>query len=73
MFNPAVSAGRSWLNKILRSGHEKALHKLAPLMEKNPQQFARLMEAATPQHRQAVNSILSDYMVRGATVTGAQQ
>lgn len=73
MFQPAVSASRSWLNKILYAGHERAIRALAPLMEKNPQEFAKLMQAATPQQRQAVNSILSDYMVRGATVAGANQ
>lgn len=71
IFQPMVSAARSWLNRLLGTGHEKALHKLAPLMEKNPQQFAKIMQDATPQQRQAVNSILSEYLVRGATVTGA--
>lgn len=73
IFQPTLSAARSWLNTILGTGHEKALHRLAPLMEKDPQQFAKIMQAATPQQRAAVNSILSDYMVRGATVSGAQQ
>ena len=72
-FQPMVSAARSWLNRILGTGNENAIKKLAPLMEKNPKDFARLMEAATPQQRQAVNSMLSDYMVRGATISGANQ
>ena len=73
IFQPMLSAARSWLNTILGSGHEKALHKLAPLIDKDPQNFAKLMQAATPQQRQIVNSILSDYMVSGATVIGGTQ
>ena len=34
IFQPMLSAMRSWLNALLGSGHEKALHRLAPLMEK---------------------------------------
>ena len=73
IFQPMLSAARSWLNTLLGSGHEKALHRLAPLMEKNPQQFAKLMQAATPQQRQQVNSVLADYMVRGATIAGSNE
>ena len=73
IFQPMLSAARSWLNTLLGSGHEKALHRLAPIMEKDPQNFAKLMQAATPQQRQAINSMLADYMARGATVAGGTQ
>lgn len=72
-FQPMVSAARSWLNTVLGSGHEKALHRLAPLMERSPQQFAKLMQAATPEQRQVVNSMLADYLVTGATIAGAKE
>lgn len=68
-FQPMVSAARSWLNTLLGSGHEKALHKLAPLLE-NPKEFAKLMEAATPQQRQVVNAVLGEYVARGTTIMG---
>jgi hypothetical protein len=72
-FEPIVSAGRSWLNKILGTGHEEALKRLAPLMEKNPQAFAQLMRQATPQQREAVNNVLGELVSRGAIAGAAQQ
>lgn len=69
-FMPLLSAARSWLNSLLNTGHEKALQRLAPLMEKDPQRFAQIMKAATPEQRQVVNTILSDYMARGAAIAG---
>lgn len=72
-FQPTISAARSWLNRLLGTGHENALQRLAPLMERNPQQFAQIMRAATPQQRQAVNSMLGEYVSRGATVSAANQ
>ena len=66
-FEPIVSAARSWLNKILGTGHEAALDKLAPVM-RDPKTMAALMQAATPQQRQAINAIIDKYMASGAVV-----
>ncbi|MCR4300737.1 MAG: hypothetical protein NUV51_03930 [Sulfuricaulis sp.] len=72
-FQPMVSAARSWLNSVLGSGHEKALARLSPLMSQNPQDFAQLMQAATPQQRAVIESLFSRYVTGGSIVGGAPQ
>ena len=71
LFMPVVSVARGWLNRLLGTGHENALLRLGALMEKNPSDFARLMEAATPQQRAAVESLLARYTTRGTIIGGA--
>ena len=73
IFQPMLSAMRSWLNTILGTGHEKALQRLAPIMERDPQQFAKIMSAATPAQRQQVNNMLADYISRSAMISAANQ
>jgi hypothetical protein len=70
MFQPMLSAARGWANRALGTGVEQGLEKLAPLMAKDPQQFALLMQSATPQQRQAIESMLSRFATRGAIVGG---
>ena len=70
MFQPVLSAARGWVNKALGTGVEQGIEKLSVLMAKDPQQFARLMQSATPQQRQAIESMLSQFATRGAIVGG---
>lgn len=70
-FQPIVSAARGWTNRLLGTGHEKALQKLAPIME-NPEKMALLMKNASPKQRQVMNELLSRYIKTGAIIYGSQ-
>lgn len=70
-FQPMVSAARSWLNRLLGTGHERALERLAPIMQ-DPQQMAVLMQAATPQQRKVIESLMSKYATTGTIIGGSQ-
>jgi len=71
LFSPIISAARSWANKALGTGHDNALERIAPFMEK-PQDLARLMQAATPAQRNVINSMIEQYM-SNAAIVGQQQ
>jgi len=67
IFNPFLSFLRGRINQVLGTGHEKALTKLAPIMEK-PDQMALLMRAATPKQRAAIEAMFAQRMTRGAII-----
>ena len=69
IFQPMISAARSWVNKGLGTGHEQALRRAAEVMG-NPQEMARLMEAASPAQRKVIQAILLN---PGATIGTAAQ
>lgn len=70
MFQPAISAARSWVNKGLGSGHQQALKRAAEVMD-NPQEMARLMEAAKPAQRKILEALWAQRLMQGA-VTNAE-
>jgi hypothetical protein len=70
MFQPMISAARSWVNKGLGTGHEQALRRAAEIMD-NPQEMARQMKAATPAQRKILEALWSQRMMQGA-VTSAE-
>lgn len=70
MFQPIISAARSWVNKALGTGHEQALRRAAEVMD-NPQEMARLMQAATPAQRKVLEALWAQRMMQGA-VTSAE-
>lgn len=71
MFQPMLSAARGWINRALGAGRENALRRLAPIMD-DPQKMAQLMEAATPQQRQQIRSLMAERGTRGAIYLNAQ-
>lgn len=71
MFQPFISAARSWVNKGLGTGHEQALKRAAEVMD-NPQEMARQMQAATPAQRKILEALWAQRMMQGA-VTSAEQ
>ena len=70
MFQPMISAARSWGNKALGTGHEQALRRAAKVMD-NPQEMARLMREATPAQRKVLEALWAQRMMQG-TVTSAE-
>lgn len=70
MFQPVISAARSWVNKALGTGHEQALRRAAGVMD-NPQEMARQMQAATPAQRKILEALWAQRMMQGA-VTGSE-
>lgn len=70
MFQPMISAARSWVNKALGTGHEQALRRAAKVMD-NPQEMARLMREATPAQRKVLEALWAQRMMQG-TVTSAE-
>ena len=70
MFQPVISAARSWVNKALGTGHEQALKRAAEVMD-NPQEMARQMQAATPAQRKILEALWAQRMMQGA-VTSAE-
>lgn len=66
-FQPIVSAARSWANRLLGSGHEKALERLAPIME-NPAAMAKAMHDATPQQKVYLKALRTEWIARAGTV-----
>lgn len=70
MFQPMISAARSWVNKALGTGHEQALRRAAEVMD-DPQEMARLMQAATPAQRKVLEALWAQRMMQGA-VTSAE-
>jgi hypothetical protein len=71
MFQPFISAARSWVNKGLGTGHEQALKRAAEVLD-NPQEMARQMQAATPAQRKILEALWAQRMMQGA-VTSAEQ
>jgi len=67
-FQPMVSAARSWVNRLLGTGFEKAINRAAPIFE-NPQALAQEMRSATPQQRAILGEMLARY-VAAAAVSG---
>lgn len=70
MFQPVISAARSWVNKALGTGHEQALRRAAEVMD-NPQEMAMQMQAATPAQRKILEALWAQRMMQGA-VTSAE-
>lgn len=70
MFQPVISAARSWVNKALGTGHEQALRRAAEVMD-NPQEMARQMQAATPAQRKILEALWAQRMMQGL-VTSAE-
>lgn len=70
MFQPMISAARSWVNKGLGTGHEQALRRAAEVMD-NPQEMARQMQAATPAQRKILEALWAQRMMQGL-VTSAE-
>lgn len=66
-FQPIVSAIRSWTNKALGTGHEQALKRAATVMH-DPQEMARLMDAASPAQRQVIQTILEQRGIQASLV-----
>lgn len=71
MFQPVISAARSWVNKGLGTGHEQALRRAAEVMD-NPQEMARQMRAATPAQRKILEALWAQRLMQSA-VTSAEQ
>lgn len=70
MFQPLISAARSWVNKGLGTGHQQALKRAAEVMD-NPQEMARQMQAATPAQRKILEALWAQRLIQGV-VTGAE-
>lgn len=64
MFQPAISAARSWVNKGLGLGHQQALKRASEVMD-NPQEMARLMQEATPSQRKVLEALLAQRLMQG--------
>jgi len=70
MFQPMISAARSWVNKGLGTGHQQALKRASSVMDK-PQEMARRMQEATPANRKLLEALLAQRLMQGA-ITGAE-
>lgn len=71
MFNPSYSVARAIINRITGRTTNASLDALAKAMQ-NPQEMARIMEAATPSQRAALVRALSNPTGRALTILGAQ-
>lgn len=65
LLQPAISAARSWVNKLLGTGHEQALRRAAQVMD-NPQEMARLMQNAAPAERKIFEALIAQRMMQTA-------
>jgi len=70
MFQPLVSAARSWVNKGLGTGHAQALRRAAVVMD-DPAEMARQMQAATPAQRKVLEALWAQRAMQGV-VTSAE-
>lgn len=72
MFQPMISAARSWVNKGLGTGHQQALRRAAEVMD-NPQEMARQMQAATPAQRKILEALLAQRAMQGIVTSAEDQ
>ena len=70
MFQPLVSAARSWVNNGLGTGHAQALRRAAEVMD-DPVEMARQMQAATPAQRKVLEALWAQRAMQGV-VTSAE-
>lgn len=71
MFQPLLSAARSWVNKGLGTGHQQALRRAAEVTD-NPQEMARLMKEATPAQRKVLEALWAQRLTQGVVNTQTQ-
>lgn len=68
MFQPLVSAARSWVNKGLGTGHAQALRRAAEVMD-DPAEMARQMQAATPAQRKVLEALWAQRAMQGVATS----
>lgn len=68
MFQPMISAARSWVNKALGTGYENALRRAANVMD-DPQELARMMQKAAPAERKVLEALLAQRLMQNTIAT----